>query len=105
MQELAKSAINLLIRIKGPRRGSRLALVLFHALAWLEELFGGHKVLFSIPRGWSAGKEGKKLFLRDFVFLTHISLAAVKPLSRSALLVESHAGGGQRTWPDGGAEP
>lgn len=104
MQELAKSAINLLIRIKGPRRGSRLALVLFHALAWLEELFGGHKVLFSIPRGWSAGKEGKKNCSYAF-FLTHISLAAVKPLSRSALLVESHAGGGQRTWPDGGAEP
>ena len=104
MQELAKSAINLLIRIKGPRRGSRLALVLFHALAWLEELFGGHKVLFSIPRGWSAGKEGKKTVPTRF-FLTHISLAAVKPLSRSALLVESHAGGGQRTWPDGGAEP
>ena len=66
MQELARSALNLLIRISRPRRGS-LALVLLHAWAWLEKLFWGpeagqqarkekklfrpQKVLFSIARG------------------------------------------------------
>ena len=70
-----RSALNLLIRISRPRRGS-LALVLLHAWAWLEKLFGGpeagqqarkekklfrpQKVLFSTARGRSAGKEGKK---------------------------------------------
>ena len=70
------------LAVSRPRRGS-LALVLLHAWAWLEKLFGGQRVLFSIARGRSAGKEGKKNFSgpKKF-FLTHFSLAAVKPLSR-----------------------
>ena len=62
MQELARSALNLLIRISRPRRGS-LALVLLHAWAWLEKLFWG-------ARGRSAGKEGKKTFQapKSFIF-------------------------------------
>ena len=85
MQELARSALNLLIRISRPRRGS-LALVLLHAWAWLEKLFWGpeagqqarkekklfrpQKVLFSIARGRSAGKEGKTTFQapKSFIF-------------------------------------
>ena len=75
----------MLIRISRPRRGS-LALVLLHAWAWLEKLFLGpeagqqarkekklfrpQRVLFSIARGQSAGKEGKKTFQapKSFIF-------------------------------------
>ena len=62
-RELARSALDLLIRISRPRRGS-LALVLLHAWAWLEKLFWG-------ARGRSAGKEGKKKLFRpqkSFIF-------------------------------------
>ena len=67
MQELARSDLNLLVRIKGPQRGS-LALVLFHALAWLEKLFRGHKVYFLSPEAGQQVKGTKKLFLRGKVF-------------------------------------
>ena len=74
------------LRNSRPRRGS-LALVLLHAWAWLEKLFWGpeagqqarkekklfrpQKVLFSIARGRSAGKEGKNTFSgpKKFYFL------------------------------------
>ena len=65
---------------------------------------GATKFYFLSPEAGQQVRKEKKTVPTRF-FLTHISLAAVKPLSRSALLVESHAGGGQRTWPDGGAEP
>ena len=74
----------MLIRISRPRRGS-LALVLLHAWAWLEKLFWGpeagqparkekkifrpQKVLFSIARGRSAGKEGKTTFQAPASFI------------------------------------
>ena len=70
MQELARSDLNLLVRMKGPQRGS-LALVLFHALAWLEKLFRGHKVYFLSPKAGQQVKGTKKLFLRGKVVFTY----------------------------------
>ena len=81
MQELARSDLNLLIRIKGLQRGS-LAMVLFHALAWLEKLFWGHKVYFLSPEAGQQVKGTKKLFLRGKVFL-HISPNSVATLRAS----------------------
>ena len=81
MQELARSDLNLLIRIKGPQRGS-LAMVLFHALAWLEKLFRGHKVYFLSPEAGQQVKGTKKLFLRGKVFL-HMSPNSVATLRAS----------------------
>ena len=77
MQELARSALNLLIRISRPRRGS-LALFLLHAWAWLEKLFWGpeagqqarkeknfsgpNKFYFLSPEGSQQARKEKQLF-------------------------------------------
>ena len=58
-------------------------MVLFHALAWLEKLFRGHKVYFLSPEAGQQVKGTKKLFLRGKVFFKHISPNSVATLRGS----------------------
>ena len=85
------------LAVSRPRRGS-LALVLLHAWAWLEKLFGGQRVLFSIARGRSAGKEGKKTFQAPKSFFWHISVW--QPWSLWVVHLGRHVAG--HTAPPGG---